>query len=140
MTLVELLVAMLVMAVGVAGLVAGFSSGIVATRRAHLASTAAALADKQMELYRQGTFTSLTPAALSGSAQTGSDGRAYWVGTTINWTCVVGPAQTGVTLPTCTGTPPSRPVKLVAIEVHKGSTSSGALVYTESGTFDSSLD
>jgi type II secretory pathway pseudopilin PulG len=144
MTLVELLIAMVILAVGIAALVAGFSSGIVSTRRAHLNSTGAALADKQMELYRQTTFTSplLTPGALSGSAQTGSDGRTYWIGASISWTCVVGPANTTIsaTAPTCSGTPASRPVKLVSIEVHKGSTSAGALVFTETATFDSSID
>jgi prepilin-type N-terminal cleavage/methylation domain-containing protein len=139
-TLIELLIAMVVMSVGVAALVAGFSSGILSIRRAHLAATSAALADKQMELYRKATFTSLTPGALSGGTQTGSDGRTYWVGATISWTCVVGPANTttAAAAPTCTGTPASRPVKLVAVEVHQGSTSAGALLFSESATFDSS--
>jgi prepilin-type N-terminal cleavage/methylation domain-containing protein len=138
MTLIELLIAMVVMSIGIAALVAGFSSSIVSIDRSHLASTTAALADEQMELYRQAASTSLTPAALSGTAQTGSDGRTYWVGATISWTCVVGPANTGLTEPVCTGTPKSRAVKLVTIEVHKGPTSSGELVFSESATFDSS--
>jgi prepilin-type N-terminal cleavage/methylation domain-containing protein len=139
-TLIELLIAMVVMSIGVAALVAGFSSGILSIRRAHLAATSAALADKQMELYRKATFTALTPGALSGGTQTGSDGRTYWVGATISWTCVVGPANTttAAAAPTCTGTPASRPVKLVAVEVHQGSTSAGALLFSESATFDSS--
>jgi type II secretory pathway pseudopilin PulG len=140
MTLVELLIAMVVMSIGIAALVAGFSSGVVSINRAHLASTTAALADKQMELYRQAAFTSLTPGPLSGTTQTGSDGRTYWVGKTISWTCVVGPPNTTTNLapPTCTGTPASRAVKLVTIEVHKGSTSSGQLIFSENATFDSS--
>jgi len=141
-TLVELLIAMVVMAVGIAALVAGFSSGILAIRRAHIASTSAALADMQMEQYRKATFTSLTPGALSGGTQTGSDGRTYWVGSTISWTCVVGPANTttSATAPTCTGTPASRPVKLITVEVHNGSTSAAPLAFSESTTFDSSAD
>ena len=141
-TLVELLVAMVVMSIGISAIVAGFSSGILTTRRAHTASTAAALADRQMELYRQAAFTSLTPGGLSGAAQTGSDGRTYWVGTTVSWTCVVGPANTttSATPPTCTGTPASRPVKLVSVEIHDGSTSAGALLFSENATFDSSTD
>lgn len=137
MTLVELLIAMVVMAIGISAIVAGFSSGFLAINRARLASTTAALADKQMELYRQAPFTSLAPSALSGGTQTGSDGKTYWVGATINWTCVVGTPQTGLTQPTCNGTPASRPVKLVAIEVHNGATSSDPLVFSESATFDS---
>src|SRR5437773_611803 len=93
-TLIELLITMVVMSIGIAAIVAGFSSGIVAVNRARVASTAGALADKQIELYRQAAFTSLTPAALGGAAQTGSDGRTYWLEKTISWTCVVGPANT----------------------------------------------
>ena len=140
MTLIELLIAMVVMALGISALVAGFSSGLLAVGRAKTASTVGTLADRQMELYRQAPFSSLTPGVLSGGTQTGSDGQTYWVGQTISWTCVVGPPNTTTspTPPTCTGTPASRPVKLVSIEVHKGSTSSGALAFSESATFDSS--
>jgi len=142
MTLIELLIAMVVMSIGISAIVAGFSSGILSIRRAHDAATAGALADQQMELYRQAAFTSLAPGTLSGGTQTGSDGRTYWVGKTISWTCVVGPANTttSTTAPTCTGTPASRPVKLVAVEVHQGSTSAGALLFSESATFDSATD
>ena len=140
MTLIELLIAMVVMAVGISALVAGFSSGLLSIGRAQQASTVGTLADRKMETYRQAGFASLAPGALSGSAQTGSDGNTYWVGSTISWTCVVGPANTTTspTPPACTGTPASRAVKLVEIEVHKGSTSSGTLVFSESATFDSS--
>jgi prepilin-type N-terminal cleavage/methylation domain-containing protein len=141
MTLIELLIAMAVMALGIAAIVAGFGSGLLSVSRARQATTVGTLADRQMELYRQAGFASLTPSTLSGSPQTGSDGRTYWVGATIAWTCVVGPANTttNMTPPTCSGTPASRPVKLVSIEVHKGSTSSGALAFSESATFDSSI-
>jgi prepilin-type N-terminal cleavage/methylation domain-containing protein len=138
MTLIELLIAMVVMSVGIAALVAGFSSSILSVNRAHLASTTAALADEEMELHRQAASDSLIPAGLSGAPQTGSDGRTYWVGRTISWTCVVGPPNTGLTEPTCTGTPASRAVKLVTVQVHKGPTMSGELVFSESATFDSS--
>jgi type II secretory pathway pseudopilin PulG len=50
--IVELLIAMTVMVVGIMGIVAGLSSGIVAVKRAGDESTAAALADTQMEAYR----------------------------------------------------------------------------------------
>ena len=50
--LVELLIAMTVMVVGITALVAGLSSGIFAVKRAGDESTAAALADTQMEAYR----------------------------------------------------------------------------------------
>jgi prepilin-type N-terminal cleavage/methylation domain-containing protein len=146
MTLVELLIAMTVMAIGIAAIVAGFGSGFVTINRARTTSTVGALADKQMETYRQAGFASLTPGALSGGTQTGSDGNTYWVGKTVSWTCVVGPANTTTSPapPTCTGTPATRAVKLVSLEVHKASppgsppTSSGPLAFSESATFDSS--
>ena len=141
MTLIELLIAMVVMAIGISAIVAGFSSGILAVNRAKLTSTVGALADKQMELYRQAAFTSpdLSPRHMSGGTQTGSDGNTYWLGTDISWICVVPPENRtydATPLP-CTGSPPSRRVKLVSIEVHKGSTSAGDLLFTESATFDS---
>jgi type II secretory pathway pseudopilin PulG len=140
MTLIELLVAMVVMVLGISAIVAGFGSGLLSVSRAREASTVGTLADRKMELYRQAPFTSLTPGVLSGGTQTGSDGRTYWVGSTIAWTCVVGPANTttNMTPPACTGTPPSRAVKLVSVEVHKGSTSGAPLAFSESATFDSS--
>jgi type II secretory pathway pseudopilin PulG len=50
--LVELLIAMTVMVVGITAIVAGMSSGMVALQRAEQSSTAATLADRQMETYR----------------------------------------------------------------------------------------
>jgi type II secretory pathway pseudopilin PulG len=49
--LVELLIAMTVMVVGITALIAGMSSGFIAVKRAADESTAAAVADKQMEAY-----------------------------------------------------------------------------------------
>lgn len=50
--LVELLIAMTMLSVGILALVAAFNSSALALRRADQASTAAVLADKQMELLR----------------------------------------------------------------------------------------
>jgi type II secretory pathway pseudopilin PulG len=50
--LVELLIAMTVLAVALLALVAAFSSGALTLQRAARTSTAAALANQQMELYR----------------------------------------------------------------------------------------
>ena len=50
--LVELLIAMTVLAAGITALVAGFTSGYLALSRASVRSTAGALADAQMEKYR----------------------------------------------------------------------------------------
>ena len=50
--LIELLIAMVVLNVGLLALVASFNSGIVTLQRASRVTTAAVLADQQMELYR----------------------------------------------------------------------------------------
>jgi type II secretory pathway pseudopilin PulG len=50
--LLELLMAMVMLNVGILAIVAAFSSGNAALARANRISTAAALADKQMEIYR----------------------------------------------------------------------------------------
>ncbi len=65
MTLVELLIAMVVMAIGISALVAGFSSGLVAINRGAKASTAGALADQQMEAYRRLSFASIATTATA---------------------------------------------------------------------------
>lgn len=54
--LLELLMAMTMLSIGVLALVAAFNSGTIALRRASQTSTAAALADAQMELYRALTY------------------------------------------------------------------------------------
>ena len=55
--LIELLIAMLVMALGIMAIVAGFSSGIVALSNASRTGTAGTLADRQMEAYRALPYT-----------------------------------------------------------------------------------
>jgi type II secretory pathway pseudopilin PulG len=142
MTLIELLVAMLVMAFGVMALVAAFVSGILAIQRGTKVTTAGALADKQMETYRQMAFSAVplgaqTPVTTSGS---GTNGGTYWLQATISWTCIVGAAHTttSATPPTCDSTPTaSRPVKMVSINV-RDTNSTGRFLVNETSTFDSS--
>ncbi len=57
--LIELVMAMFMMNVGILALVAAFNSGAVALKRASHVSTAAALADSQMELYRGLTYAQI---------------------------------------------------------------------------------
>jgi prepilin-type N-terminal cleavage/methylation domain-containing protein len=57
--LVELMIAMVVLAVGILALVAGLSSGYLALNRAGQRGTAAAMADSQMEKYRGLTYASI---------------------------------------------------------------------------------
>jgi len=136
MTLVELLVAMVVMSIGVAALVAGFSSGVFAINRARLTSTAGTLADQQMEIYRQAAFTALPVGLQTPTTPSGPDGHTYWMQVDGAWTCAVGTYSAGPPA-TCSGTPTSRPLKLLTITVRDGS-ATAKLLFTENATFDSS--
>jgi prepilin-type N-terminal cleavage/methylation domain-containing protein len=133
MTLIELLIAMVVLSIGIAALVAGFSSGVVSINRARVTSTAGTLADQQMELYHQAAFTSLPVGLQTPTTPTGPDGHTYWIQVNGEWTCAVGTYSSG----SCSGTPTSRPVKLMTIVVRDGS-DTAKLLFTESATFDSS--
>jgi Tfp pilus assembly protein PilV len=57
--LLELLMAMVMLNVGILAIVAAFSSGNAALARASRISTAAALADKQMEIYRGADYDNI---------------------------------------------------------------------------------
>jgi Tfp pilus assembly protein PilV len=54
--LIELLIAMVMLNIGILAIVAAFNSGIVSLARSSHISTATALADQQMELYRGLTY------------------------------------------------------------------------------------
>jgi Tfp pilus assembly protein PilV len=67
--LIELLIAMVVLNIGLLALVATFQSSAFALRRASHVSTAATLADTQMELYRALTYSqiALDPTLLAST-------------------------------------------------------------------------
>lgn len=75
--LLELLMAMVMLNVGILAVVAAFSSGNAALARASRVSTATALADKQMEIYRGADYdnivftTSEWSSAIGDSVYTG---------------------------------------------------------------------
>jgi type II secretory pathway pseudopilin PulG len=69
--LIELLMAMTMLNIGILALVAAFQSGAFALQRASKISTAAAIADIQMERFRAITYTAI---ALDGNALTGAGG------------------------------------------------------------------
>jgi Tfp pilus assembly protein PilV len=75
--LIELLIAMTVMVVGITALVAALSSGMVALKRADETSTAATLADKQMEAYRALPYDSI---ALKQNLVTAASGPGPYSG------------------------------------------------------------
>ena len=129
MTLVELLIAMTLMAVGIAAIVAGYTSGVFAITRADKATVAASVADQQMETYHQEPYSAITIGGPTTTSVTGSDGRSYSVTTTVAWACI-----DSATPPSCTGSA-GEPVKQVTISVVDPSNSK--TLYTEGSTFDS---
>lgn len=87
--LIELLIALLVLNVGIFATLGAFTSAATTIRRASHISTAAALADKLMEGYRNSSYASIPPAcnptptsSTTTSSATGADGRQYTVTTT----------------------------------------------------------
>jgi prepilin-type N-terminal cleavage/methylation domain-containing protein len=100
--LVELLIAMTVLAVALLALVAAFSSGALTLQRASQTSTASALANQQMELYRglKYCLIRLDDASLPAPAPYSSD-AAYSASQVLDTaTC------SGATQP-CAATPPN---------------------------------
>ena len=85
--LLELLMAMVMLNVGILAIVAAFSSGNAALARASRVSTAAALANKQMEIYRGQDYdnilfkTSEWNAALTDATYTGDSVYASYMAT-----------------------------------------------------------
>jgi Tfp pilus assembly protein PilV len=68
--LIELLIAMVILNVGLLAIIASFQAGIITLGRASRVTTAAVLADQQMELYRAITYDSirLAPATIPAAA------------------------------------------------------------------------
>ncbi len=97
--LIELLIAMVILNVGILAIVASFNAGIITLNRASRITTAAVLADQQMELYRAITYDSirLASATIPGAPPYTTD-PAY--------TC--SGCSTQITLPSC-GPGPSYP-------------------------------
>src|SRR5919202_3189016 len=81
--LLELLIAMTVLNVGILAVVSAFNVGFVSLRRASLTSTAAVLADQQMELYRALTYDqiALDSTALAATNSTYKCDQALGTGT-----------------------------------------------------------
>jgi Tfp pilus assembly protein PilE len=89
--LVELLIALLVLNLGIFATLGAFTSGAVAIRNASRISTAAAVADKQMEAFRNTSYANIV--ASGPTNVTGADGRTYAVTVTVS----TGSQKTGVT-------------------------------------------
>jgi type II secretory pathway pseudopilin PulG len=135
--LVERLIARVVMSIGITAIVAGYSSGILAVGRAKATTTAGALADRQMEIYRQGSFAAVPKAP--GAAPLPPPPTGYSMQIDGSWSCPIPGAPTPLVgdPPDCSmTTPATRAVKLVTITVRDAAT--GKVLFTESATFDSS--
>ena len=101
--LVELLIAMTVMAVALMALVAAFSSSSFAVARASNVATAGALADTQMEAYRIMSYDDIgldltNVASLDATYK--NDTACYDVGTATNCTQSTSPAGVKLIAPT----------------------------------------
>ena len=97
--LIELLMAMVMLNIGLLAIVAAFNSGMFALNRASKISTASALADSQMELYRAVSYSAI---ALDSTAL-GSVDNTYKCDSALGASC---PNSTsGEVTTTCSGSP-----------------------------------
>jgi type II secretory pathway pseudopilin PulG len=97
--LIELLMAMVMLNIGILAIVASYQTGMFALNRASKISTASALADQQMELYRAVTYNAI---ALD-STSLGSVDNTYTCDSALGSSC---PNSTsGETTTTCSGSP-----------------------------------
>jgi Tfp pilus assembly protein PilV len=121
--LVELLIALLVLNVGIFATIAAFNSGVLSLRRASHVSAAAALADKQMEAFRDSSYAGIQ--AIPAANVTGPDSRQYQLAATVTESS----QKTGVTYVGSTT------VKLVTVTVRDVADGNRLLV-TNSSTFE----
>lgn len=127
--LIELMMALLVLNIGIFATLAAFTSGALTLRRASHASTAAAIADKYMESYRNSSYSNIPPAscatpATSTSTVAGADSLNYTL--TVNASC-----GSQMSTGTYKG---SSAVKIVTLTV-KGPNPSTQILDTSSSTF-----
>ncbi|HSC91395.1 MAG TPA: prepilin-type N-terminal cleavage/methylation domain-containing protein [Gaiellaceae bacterium] len=161
--LLELVIALTVLNVGILATIAALNSGAVALQRASRISTASALADAQMELFRALRYDSIglyDVATADGDATYRDDpARGYGVrtmvavascaGTTFPVECLPIQSVSGAASPdgrayrvdtyveAQTPTASSRPLKVVTVVVRDGTNLAKALVRAQS-TFDQS--
>jgi Tfp pilus assembly protein PilV len=102
--LLELLMAMTVLNVGILAIVAAFNSGALALSRASKTSTATALADSQMELFRGLTYTNIEQTT---SGWTSATGDSTWTADSTYQTNMANPLWPKALIPTVTSCPNS---------------------------------
>ncbi|HSS82002.1 MAG TPA: type II secretion system protein, partial [Gaiellaceae bacterium] len=97
--LIELLMAMVMLNVGILAVVAAFNAGIFALNRASRVTTASALADSQMEVYRALKYAAI---ALDTTTLAGVD-NTYKCDSALGGSCPNSTA--GEVTATCSGSP-----------------------------------
>lgn len=161
--LIELLMAMVILNIGILAIVAAFSSSMFALNRASRISTASALADSQMELFRALTYnaialdstslssvdnTYLCDSALGSSCPNPTAGEVTTAcsGSPLPNQCLPSRTATGAdrkryrvdTYITTTTPTNGRPVKLVTVVVRDGRNLAARPLARVASTFDSS--
>lgn len=151
--LIELLIAMTILNIGILAIVGAFNAGMVSIRRASSISTAAVLADQQMELYR-----SLPYDQILLTSSTIPSGAPYTTDSAFSATQVTGTCGANATACNASRTPvapdrhsyridsyvvtdkptaSSRTLKRVTVVVRNG-TSLNTVLARETSTFDCS--
>jgi Tfp pilus assembly protein PilV len=162
--LIELLMAMVMLNIGILAIVAAFNSGAVALNRASRTSTAAALADQQIELYRAIPYASIALDASSIPSTSPYTTDTAYSATQVTTTCTTPIANecnasrsitganspdrkryrvdTYIILSTSTTTPATptngRPVKIVTVVVRDGGALSARPLARIASTYDQS--
>ena len=159
--LIELLIAMVMLNIGILAIVAAFNTGIVTLNRASRISTAAALADAQMELYRGLTYAAIALDSTSIPGSTPYTTDSAYSATQVTQTCttplpnqciasrtVTGADRKGyrvdtyIQLSTSTTSPPTptngRAVKIVTVVVRNAGALTARPFVRVASTFDQS--
>src|SRR5919199_4614765 len=113
--MMELLIAMIMISVGILAVFAMFNSGMVQIRRASAVSTAAALADSEMEKYRALQFDAigLLDSQVTAADATYKADTAYKTDTpTTTLSTGMTSTQTTMTVTSTTGFPTSAPFRV----------------------------
>ena len=161
--LIELLMAMVMLNIGILAVVAAYQTGMFALNRASKISTASALADQQMELYRALTYSAIAldttslgsvdntyacDSALGGSCPNSTSGEVTTAcsGSPLPNQCLPSRTTTGAdrkpyrvdTYITTTTPTNGRALKVVTVVVRDGSRLSARPLARLSSTFDQS--
>jgi Tfp pilus assembly protein PilV len=160
--LIELLMAMVMLNIGILAVVAAYQTGTFALNRASMISTASALADQQMELYRALTYSAIAldstsvgsvdntyacDSALGGSCPNSTSGEVTTTcSSPLPNQCLPSRSVTGAdrkpyrvdTYITTTTPTSARALKVVTVVVRDGSKLSARPLARLSSTFDQS--